>query len=432
MLPFLPIGSMPASGQTPFCYAFESQNTGAEGSTVRRFARGGAALSGAAYSALVPICALVFLSPTQYGLFSVPYLIYAFGLSLQLSVVTEAWTRKRVADGVTAQWPAFWTALSTLSAAVGVVAGGVVAVALGASDVWWLAGLAVTIALLRNGARYFDVAGGHGLRVLAGDISGVIAFVVVVAGLCQVADPFASIVGGWLASALAGLLWTGARLWRFGSNPLSWVRTYSRHIKPLLADSLLLDVGSIGTPFLLAPFLGATKFGIYRGIANVSLPVRLILEPLRPSIGGQAPASVFSKRNVAFVVGTSTLLTVACFLALEFVVPVIGLQESTLGALTAFAIPASLFVLVNFVGHYYYIVCRARASQRQIISGRLVQAITAIAIPIAGYLAFDLDGAIWGFVAASGASALFWAAIAWRAVRQIAAERPSTTAPVPL
>ena len=384
---------------------------------MRRFARGGAALTGAAYSALVPISALVFLSPAQYGLFSVPYLIYAFGLSLQLSVVTEPWTRRRVGEHVTAPWREFWTALSTLAFAVGAAAAVVVAVVLGASGPWWLAALAVTVALVRNGARYHDIADGLGARMLVADISGVAAFVAVVAALYAATDPFTAVLAGWLASAFAGLVWTGSRLWRFGSNPASWVRTHKRHIKPLLADSLLLDAGSIGTPFLLAPFLGATKFGIYRGIANVSLPVRLILEPLRPSIGGQPPASVFSRRNIVFVATTSMTLTIACFVALTYVIPVIGLQASTLGALTAFAVPASVFVLANFVGHYYYIVCRSRGSQRQIITGRLVQAISAIVIPVGGFLAFDLDGAIWGFVAASGASALVWAMIAWRAVR---------------
>lgn len=400
---------------------------------MRRLARGGAALSGAAYSALIPICALVFLSPTQYGLFSVPYLIYAFGLSLQLSVVTEPWTRRRVSEYITAPWREFWTVLCTLSLAVGAIVAAVVAVVLGLSGPWWLAALAVTVALLRNGARYHDIANGLGSRVLVADLAGVVAFVAVVVALYEATDPFTAVLGGWLASAMASLVWTGGRLWRFGSSPVSWVRAHQQHIKPLLADSLLLDAGSIGTPFLLAPFLGATKFGIYRGIANVSLPVRLILEPLRPSIGGQSPASVFARRNIVFVVATSLALTLACFVALEYVIPVIGLQASTLGALTAFAIPASVFVLANFVGHYYYIVCRARGNQRQIIAGRLVQAISAIVIPIGGFFAFDLEGAIWGFVAASGASALVWAAIAWRAVRRYSpTSPPAASEPVPL
>jgi hypothetical protein len=384
---------------------------------VKRVARGAGALSGAVYSALVPITALILLSPTQYGLFSVPYLIYSFGLSLQLSTVTEAWTRRRVGELVEGSWGDFWTALVSLSLAVGAGVAVVSAFVLGPTSAWWLAGLAVTVALLRNGARYFDVANSRGHAITLADLSGIAAFVAVLIALLPSAGSFTAVVGGWFASGLVSLLWTGARMWRFGAGPASWVRSHKQHIRPLLADSLLLDAGSIGTPFLLAPFLGATNFGIYRGISNVALPVRLILEPLRPSIGGQRPGSVFSTRNVVFVLGLSALLAVACFLSLELLVPLLDLQTSTLGALVAFALPASVFVVANFVGHYYYIVCRARSTQRQIIAGRLAQTAGAIVIPVLGFIALELEGAVWGFVAASGVSALCWAFIAWRATR---------------
>jgi len=400
---------------------------------VRRIARGAGALSGAVYSALVPITALILLSPSQYGIFSVPYLIFSFGLSLQLSTVTEAWTRRRVGDLAESTWREFWTTLVVLSAVVGGGAAAVLAVVLGPESPWWLAGTAVTVALARNGARYFDVAKSRGTVITIADISGIVAFAAVLLLLLPAAGPFVAVLGGWLASSLTSIVWTGVRLAQFGGGPRSWVRMHGRHIRPLLADSLLLDAGSIGTPFLLAPFLGATKFGIYRGISNVALPVRLILEPLRPSIGGQRIGAVFAPRNIVFVFGLAAFLAAGCYLALEFVVPLLRLQTSTLGALTAFSIPASVFVVANFVGHYYYIVCRSRGTQTQIILGRVAQTAGAIVIPVLGFLALDLDGAIWGFVAASAISAAFWALIALRATRSHAGQpTPPATEPVSL
>jgi len=400
---------------------------------VRRIARGVSALSGATYSALIPITALILLSPAEYGIFSIPYLIFSFGLSLQLSIVTEAWTRRRVGDLSESGWPEFWTTLVSLSALVGLGAATIVAIAVGISSPWWLAGLSVATALLRNGARYFDVASRRGNAVTLADASGIVAFGVTFLLVLPVTDSFTAVLASWFASGLASLVWTGARMWQFGAGPFTWIRIHKHHIRPLLTDSLLLDAGSIGTPFLLAPFLGATKFGIYRGISNVALPVRLILEPLRPSIGGQTPQSVFSARNVAFVLGLSAFLAVACFLALEWVVPLLDLQTSTLGALTDFAMPASVFVVANFVGHYYYIVCRARSTQHQIVVGRIAQTAGAIVIPVLGFLAFDLDGAIWGFVGASAVSALVWAVIAWKATRGLPVRiMPSASGPAPL
>lgn len=400
---------------------------------MRRIARGVSALSGATYSALIPITALILLSPAEYGIFSIPYLIFSFGLSLQLSIVTEAWTRRRVGDLSESGWPEFWTTLVSLSALVGLGAATIVAIAVGISSPWWLAGLSVATALLRNGARYFDVASRRGNAVTLADASGIVAFGVTFLLVLPVTDSFTAVLASWFASGLASLVWTGARMWQFGAGPFTWIRIHKHHIRPLLTDSLLLDAGSIGTPFLLAPFLGATKFGIYRGISNVALPVRLILEPLRPSIGGQTPQSVFSARNVAFVLGLSAFLAVACFLALEWVVPLLDLQTSTLGALTDFAMPASVFVVANFVGHYYYIVCRARSTQHQIVVGRIAQTAGAIVIPVLGFLAFDLDGAIWGFVGASAVSALVWAVIAWKATRGLPVRiMPSASGPAPL
>jgi hypothetical protein len=400
---------------------------------VRRIARGLGALSGATYSALIPITALILLSPAEYGIFSIPYLIFSFGLSLQLSIVTEAWTRRRVGELSELGWPEFWTTLVSLSSLVGLGAAATVAVAVGISSPWWLAGLAVATALLRNGARYFDVASQRGNAVALADASGIVAFIATFLLLLSAVDSFTAVLASWFASGLASLVWTGTRMWQFGSGPRLWIRVHKRHIRPLLADSLLLDAGSIGTPFLLAPFLGATKFGIYRGISNVALPVRLILEPLRPSIGGQTPQSIFSARNVLFVLGLSAFLAAACFFALEWVVPLFGLQTSTLGALTDFALPASVFVIANFVGHYYYIVCRARSTQRQIVVGRVAQTVGAIVIPVLGFVAFDLDGAVWGFVGASGVSAIVWVYIAWKITSGLPPRiASSVSGPVPL
>ena len=44
--------------------------------------------TGAIYSLLVPLAALTLLAPLAYGVFSASYLVFAFGVSLQYSVVS--------------------------------------------------------------------------------------------------------------------------------------------------------------------------------------------------------------------------------------------------------------------------------------------------------------------------------------------------------
>jgi hypothetical protein len=367
----------------------------------------GAAVTGAVFAALVPVAAFVILGPAEYGTFSLPYLIFALGLSVQFSVVTDAWTRTRAREQRISSRADFTAALIVLAAVFVVVAVVALLIFPETRRVWWSAG-AIPLALIRNGLRYYAVANGMTRRALLGDLAGCAGFVAVLAIGLPRFDAFAVVIVAWAASAVTGAVGLMARLgWPRGVAP-RWVREHRSSIRPLLADSLLMDLGGIGTPLVLAPLLGLGPFGVYRGISNVALPVRLVLDPLRPAIGTPRAAWIVRPLAVMGAIAFGALLAGGCYVVLAFAVPALGIELGTLSALEAFALPCAVYVFLSFVGHLYYIVCRSRLAPRQLILGRVLQTAAAIAFPLVGWAIGGLEGAVWAFVASTAVTAAIY------------------------
>ncbi len=369
--------------------------------------------TGALYAALAPILALLLLQPTEYGLFSIPYLVFAFGVSLQYSIISEAWARQGVHGARSAAWPEYSSALATLSAIVGATA---VLISLLFPDLRHsaiLMGSAVFLAVYQNGARYYRVANGSLRRALLSDLMGTAAFVIALV-LFAGQPPLVWIAIAWLSGGAAATVVLGLPRLVWGVGLVSWSRRHGSAIRPLLFDSLLMDAGAIGTPFLLAAFMGARDFGIYRAVSNVAMPVRLLVEPLRPALGRLAPQRLFSAWASLTILGTGLALAAACYLVLVYVIPGFNLQLGTLIALIPHALPTSLFVAGNLYGTVYYIGCRTNSTHRQIMFGRISQTVLVFLLPVVGFAIVGLSGAVWGFALSSLMSSVVWMAIARR------------------
>lgn len=379
------------------------------------------ALSGGVFAALVPIGALILLQPAEYGQFSIVYLTFAFGLSVQYSVLSETWARGRAQAGLDSSWRAFAGMLFTLCALFALA---VLAIALSIGDLRPSAALlagAVLFGVYRNGARYFLVAEGSAGRAAISDVGGSIAFALVLAGalLLLHADPLVAVSAAWLASGLVASLGLRAPSLRFGSGPVIWARRRWRDIRPLLFDSLLMDAGAIGTPFLLAAPLGAASFGVYRAISNVALPVRLLVDPLRPALGRASLSRILGRMPTALVLGGGAVLSLACFAVLEWALPAVPVELGTLSSLTRFALPCAVFVFASLLGTVYYIVCRTNAGGRSILVGRWVQTALVVAAPLLGAALGGLTGAIWGFSISALVSGVVWTVLAFNIKRPL-------------
>jgi hypothetical protein len=347
------------------------------------------------------------LTPTDYGHFSYVYLLFAFGVSLQYSVLSEAWARNSRQGGLPTTWTQYSTTLIELSGLVGTV-GIVVAIATpGLHSTGWILALAAAFALYRNGARYYSAATGSTVRVLVSDLSGVVAFAVSLVATADVADGMRVAVT-WLAAAVISSLTLKLAHVRAGSGLFAWIKEHRASIRPLLLDSLMMDIGAIGTPLVLAGPLGASNFGIYRAVSNVALPVRLLIDPIRPMLGRASPRVLFG-RAASFAIGSATVvLSLSCYFALTSLLPFVGFQLGTLSSLVPYAPACSAFVAGSMLGTIYYIACRTTATHREIMTGRIAQTGLVIVLPILGLLLFQLSGAIWGFALSSVISALVW------------------------
>lgn len=385
---------------------------------MNRLALGGTAITGGLAGAVVPIAALLTLEPADYGVFSVVYLLFAFGLSLQLSLVSEAWMRGSREERTTDGWGDYWSAASVLAITVGIL---VTAVG------WLLAGLGTTaivaagaasVAMLRAAARYYDLTKRPLSRVIAGDIGLSIAFVGAMLVLQGIMPAVQAAFTAWLISGAVGLTAQLVPAFTFGRSPADWLHRHREQIRPLLLDSLLLDAGSIGTPFVLAPMLGAGGFGVYRGISNIALPVRLLVDPLRPAIGRVAPRNLFAARSVASATAVAAVLAAAAFAVLAYLIPMVTIRLGTLASLTGYALPCAIFVAASFLSHVAYIASRNHADARGLLSGRLVQTLGAIGAPVLGFLLGGLDGAVTGFVVATCVSTVGWIVVLRRSAQQ--------------
>ena len=65
------------------------------------------ATSDGIFGALIAVLALLVLQPGEYGLFSIVYLTFAFGISLQYSVINEAWAQGQLSGNRTARGQRF-------------------------------------------------------------------------------------------------------------------------------------------------------------------------------------------------------------------------------------------------------------------------------------------------------------------------------------
>ncbi|MFJ6303417.1 hypothetical protein [Pseudarthrobacter oxydans] len=365
------------------------------------------ALIGALWGATVPVLALVLLAPAQYGPFSAVYLVFAYGMSLQYSIVSEAWARARGKYRKTTNWSSYSSALSALATAIGSVALALslILVEMRALAVWF--GLAVGLGVYRSGARYHRMAVGATRRVILADILGLLSFIVVLFSWPGV-DRVAILVVAWATSGLVSLIALGLPSLRRGAGPFRWWKLHKKEITPLLTDSTLMDVGAIGAPFLLAGFMGPTNFGLYRGVANAAMPVRLLIDPLRPTIGRKPSEFFFKKSVLGGISGITFAFAAGCYAALEFLVPRLPVRLGTLSELVVFSSQAAVFTAASFVGTLFYVVCRNNSTRWTILKGRITQTLLVVLMPVIGFASFGLVGAVWGFSLSALLSAVVW------------------------
>ncbi|RBY89833.1 hypothetical protein DQ240_02655 [Blastococcus sp. TF02A-26] len=375
------------------------------------------AVTGGLSAALVPVLAVLLLPVDDYGTFALVFLVFAEGWSILLSAVADTWARVRAAGSSAGSWADYTGALAAVGAVAGVVTLAVGWPVLGSGGLAATMAVAVTATLYRQGARYHHAVE-HGVRaVLPSDAVAVVVLVAVLAALL-LADRslLTSLLVAWAVSAVAAAaLFTRGAL--RGGGPVGWYRRNRRTVRVLLGESLLMDAGATGTPVLVAPVLGLYDFGVYRSVSSLSVPIQLLIDPVRPLISQVSLRRLATARVAGGLLAVATALTVVGYLALEFVVPAVLSFSPVLSALSDFAVPCGLFIGLQFLTYVLGILARMRVAHRRLLVGRAVHTVFAIALPLLGAVLGSASGAIWGFVVSTGMTVVIWTALLVGAAR---------------
>jgi hypothetical protein len=362
----------------------------------------------AAFVLSVQLLGLVALAPADFGFFSLQYLFFALASSVCLSVVCEPWLRTDLHENHRSTWRDYSSMLFYLSLAAGIITAIVSIFIPDLRIVAVTGGIAVMAGTYRSGARYHQVRMNLWKPVLRADIAGLVVTLGVWVGLRETG--VRGLVGlsiAWAAGTVAACLLSRWPAFQRIRSIGTWITTHRRQIAPLLRDSTLMDAGAIGTPFAVAPLMGIANFGVYRAVSNVAAPVRLVLNPLRPTLASAPLATHRDPKRIWASVGISIAFGLAAYGALRLI-GVANIHLGSLSAVVTYAAPTALFVTANFLGHYYYIIARTHTRGRLMLVGRIIQTVLAVVLPLAAVVFFGLPEAIWAYAIATCISSLTW------------------------
>lgn len=377
-------------------------------------------VTGGLSAALVPFVAMLLLPVRDYGAFSLVYLVYAEGWSILLSAVCDTWARLRAAGGSAGTWGDYTRASAAIALVSAVVTGIVGVPVLGSFVDGAAMAIAVGAFLYRQGARYHHAVALGPRAVVPSDTVAVVVLAAGVVCLRLAGQPLmTSLLLAWAASGIASAAFFLRGAMR-GRGATDWYRRNDRTVRTLLGDSLLMDAGAAGTPVLIAPILGLHNFGIYRSVSSLSVPVQLLIDPVRPYLSQLRLKRVGSPAVIAAMVTLAGLLCLAAYSLLTFVVPAALTFSPVLVALSKYALPCGLFLALQFLTYVFNIFARMHVSHRTLVVGRACHTVFAILLPILGAVLGSVTGAIWCYVATTSLTVVLWMTLVVVAARRSA------------
>jgi len=359
-------------------------------------------------SLLPQLVGLATLEAADYGHFSALYLTYVLGISVVFSTVCDAWIVTARTGGQLARWADYGNALAWVALLCGAAVAVVAELTTLDPAVTAIAGVGAALMVYYDGGRFFQAHSDRWRRVLAGDVMVVVGFLAGwAAGYLTHQHGLLSLLLAWAGGAAGGTLGVVRPVVGHPARVRDWMVQHHHAIKTLIADATMMNVGSIGTPYLLFFPMSLHQFGLYRAVSNVSAPARLVLSPLRPVIAGMTRARLHSVPLVGAVLGGAAFFGTAAALALMWI-ELIPLPLGVISEIGPYAVPAGLYVAGNVIGEFYYMVVRFHTGRASLWSGRLVETVLAVLGPVLGWLVGGLSGAIWGYAVATMVFGVVW------------------------
>ncbi len=354
-------------------------------------------------SVLVQFVAIVTLSPKDYGLFALFYLFLGLGNAAVYSLICEPWATEAATER---DWPEYSAALVTVGIVMmtALFGAGVFVSHAGLAAIY---GGAVAVSLFRVGARYYSVFFRRFAFVARADTAASVTFLAAWAVLRAMANPLVALGAAWMLASLAAAVLSERAVWpRSPAALIGWTSARWVRAKYMLADSGLQEAGSLGVPLALTPAMGLADFGIYRAVSSAAIPVRLLINPLRPSIARASLSTRLSTRAIMGVGVLAAALASAVYGVLVAVEAYKLADGSTLSALSGFRIPVALFVLAATVETCCYLSLRVKFADSRLVIYKAVQLALFVALPVGGFLLAGLEGAIWGYFGVTACMAI--------------------------
>lgn len=361
----------------------------------------------------MPLIAMFFLAPADFGAFSVFLLIQGVSGAIVLSTVAEPWARHAREISITlSSMRDYYAILSLPSSLSGCITALAAYGITGSLSLSLLAALGAAAGTYRVGARFRLLFDGSAKRAFCGDAIGVaIATVFIALLVWQGIDvSLETVVSLWAVALLSSFLATFRPALPTIAIIRAWNTTYKRDIRVLLADTAITDISGAGSQFLMAPVLGLGGFGTYRAAFNLVAPVRLVIAPLRPVIGSKKPGHFHSLKMTATVLSLMVVSGVMIWQFLELSSR-LDIAMGTFGELKDYSVLVSLLFSGSVGLHLYSAIARVHSSPRQILISRAAQACFYGFGPLFAAVLFGLNGAL----IVAGASALVLSLV-WYAV----------------
>ena len=357
------------------------------------------------------LLAVVVLNVADFGTFSYASITYAWGVSLSLSVSLEVLTGERWLQNV--------RTIRKICVMVGLGVAIVAAAVLSLLDLSWqthlLAAVAPFAASQAYCARYVALRQSAGRRLVIGDLTAwsVTATAIVILSLRSSWD-IDRVLAVWI---LLSVCLAGSHRWTCvppGSTTVAlWFTHHRRRLGALLADSTLMDIGSLGAPLLLGVVTTRSDFASYRSIQVLVGPLNTVLAGARGVMAARKP----TVRALGILTTAGLAATVVVATAIALLLPLAGSVSPPLAGLGGYEVLVGIVVAGRLLSVPAYFVVRLHGGGRRLLTGRLVDAVMMIAGPVGGAAWGGLGPALGGAVIASVISIVVWSGFAWRSIR---------------
>ncbi|WP_350258742.1 hypothetical protein [Scrofimicrobium sp. R131] len=362
----------------------------------------------AAVVGVVQFIPMIALDVPQYALYAAIYLWYGALLAYLFASLSDVWARIfRTSRSEYSRASTYYSVLtSSVIFSILITTAGMLVLQQG----WLLSalsGLAVGLALYRAGSRYYLVAVGPALRSGMADLcAAVLSVPLILVWIKSGHYGTEAAIATWLFLTLIYMLVTWS-LPRFSLKLTgSWFRHNRRTITAMATEATLMNISSVGTPYLVGAAVGAVGMAALRSATSVAYPVRLILSPLRSRIVVGASGTLMRLCGQAsilgLVLGSGAAVVLALFNGLGF------LPHSALALLSNYAIPVGVYVAGTALSTTLQFWARGHDAGRILLVKRLVHTAVILGGTLIGAVFFGVEGAMWGTAVSTLLTSVLW------------------------